>query len=137
VSDLPAKNALNNVCSIQTVNAIGSESSSLSLENFKVLGIVELVTIIETYFKICQEVFVFFKGLLHNSHKFRQVFPLHFLAFSVEVKPNVLDVWVFQLVDHSSHFCANLILPTLLVNQIHAILRPYELFGLSEVHFSG
>lgn len=40
----------------------------------------------------------------------------------MEVKPDIIDVWIANLLDHLAHFLSNPILAALLVNQIHPVL---------------
>jgi len=57
-----------------------------------------------------------------GCNQFTQVFPLHFLAFTVEIKPGILNRIRLQTLNNFIHFSADPELAALLVYQIDKVL---------------
>ena len=59
---------------------------------------------------------------LYNCHEFAQVFPFHFLAFTMEVEPNIFYSWVLDCINHFCKLFTNSFLRTFLVYQVDKVL---------------
>ena len=46
---------------------------------------------------LCNEVAKVFQFILHCTHQLGEVLPLHLLALSMEVKPDVVEIVVLQV----------------------------------------
>lgn len=87
--DVTTYDRLYYICSVEAIHAISSEDSSLLLVNLEILRIAQFGPAVKSKAKINLEVAVTGQLILENIDELRQVLPLHFLAFSMEVKPSV------------------------------------------------
>lgn len=71
--------------------------------------------------------------ILDNGYKFGQVLPLHILALSMEVEPDIVNVRISQALDHLSHLLADPFLASLLINQVDPILLSVVFLRLFDV----
>ena len=59
---------------------------------------------------------------LDDGDELGQILPLHFLALTVEVEPNVVNVRVGQCFAHLRELLSDAFLTSLFVNQVHEVL---------------
>ena len=132
VGDLAREDSLHDVCPVKTVHAVCSHHSFLSTLDAARLRIDQLA-LSKSYLHLRDEVPITHQLILHNGDKFRQVFPLHVLALAMEVKPDVVDVGIFDCLDHLAHFLAYPVLAALLVDQVDPVLLLVIRLRLSHV----
>ena len=123
VGYLSAEDALDHISPIKTVHAIGPKASILSRYDVDVLGLEVASLQGASSFDLCDRVPIIFELFLHYLYKFRQVFPFHVLAFTMEVKPYVVQLRILQFLVNSRELVANALLRTFLVNQVYEVLR--------------
>ena len=132
MGDLAREDSLHDVRPVKTVHAVCSHHSFLPALDAARLRIDQLA-LSESYLHLRDEVPITHQLILHNGDKFRQVFPLHVLALAMEVKPDVVDVGIFDCLDHLTHFLAYPVLTALLVNQVDPVLLLVIRLRLSHV----
>ena len=86
-----AKYTLHDVSAIQTIHAVGSESSFLRLYYSKVSWIVESFSIIHSNIYLGHKVTIVMQFVSAYIHQPAQVFPFHIFAFAMKVKPHVIE----------------------------------------------
>ena len=96
MGNIAREDALYHVSTIQTIHAVGSHYSFLGIQNPAGLRVNE-ISLPEADIKLCHEVSIADHLLFDLSNQLAQVLPFHFLTFTVEIKPYILDVWVIQL----------------------------------------
>ena len=132
MGDLAREDSLHDVSPVKTVHAVGSHHSFLSTLDAARLRIDQLA-LSKSYLHFRDKVSITHQLILHNRDKFRQVFPLHVLALAMEVKPDVVDVGIFDCLDHLAHFLAYPVLAALLVDQVDPVLLLVIRLRLSHV----
>lgn len=128
---------MNYVSTIQTVHAVTSESSLLDLEDREISWIVKLFSFGEAHTQVGHEIAVVLQLVPAYVNQPTQVFPLHILTFSMEIKPHILEPLIPELCVQLCELATDSQLGTLLVNQVDQILRSIHIDCFFEVHFSG
>jgi len=131
------KYALDHVGPIQTVHAVAPESSLLGLEDREISWIVKLFSFGEARTQVGHEIAVVLQLVPAYVNQPAQVFPLHILTFSMEIKPHILQPLVPELCVQLCELAADSQLGTLLVNQVDQVLRSIHIYCFFEVHFCG
>jgi len=132
VSDLSWEDTLDNVSSIKTIHAVCAHYTWLSASNTTRLRINEL-PLTETCLHLRHKVTISQHFFFNNVDQLRKVLPLHFLAFSVEVEPNVINIRVSERFVQSCKLLANAVLASFFVNQVYDVLLRIVCLGLFEM----
>ena len=115
------KHALNDICAVETIHAVRAHDTSLSVCKLTCLSS-KRASFVQENVELHHCVAKLKEFLVHDCNEFGQVFPLHFFALAMEVKPSVMDVGVIHLLHKLSHFCSDSQLAAFLVNQIYEVL---------------
>lgn len=89
VQDLAREDALYHISPIKAVHAVCAHRTGLSLQNLARLAIDE-VSCSKAYLKLSVKVPIPKHLVLDDGDELGQVFPLHLLALSMEVEPNIV-----------------------------------------------
>ena len=95
MGDLPGKDTLDDVGAIEAIHAVSAHHTCLYLGDAASLA-VDKLSLTEANIEIGHEEAMAEHSLFDDVNKFRQIFPLHFLALPMEVKPHILDVFVLH-----------------------------------------
>ena len=129
MGNLTREDALDDVGAIEAVHAVCAHDTYLSALDATCLTINQL-SLTEANVELGHEVSITHQFLLDNSDELAKVLPLHILALSMEIEPDVFNVFVFKRLCDLRHFFANTFLATLFVDKIDEILFCIVSLGL-------
>lgn len=122
MGNISAEDPLDHIGSIQAVHAISSKGSLLLLQNLHIPRVIDFRSQIKSVVDFCHKTIPFVELLLDNVNKLRMVFPLHFLALSMEIKPGVVEITVLKLLVEASELVSDPLLRSFFVDKVDKVL---------------
>ena len=94
-ANLATDDALDDVSPVQAVHAVGSERALLCLYYLEITLLVKHLSVVHATAYSCHKVSIILKLVFANINKFGKVFPFHFFALTVKIKPNIAQTFIF------------------------------------------
>lgn len=113
---------MNNIRPIEAIHAIRPKRSFLCLYYLKILRLVKHLPVVHPTSDCGHEISIILELIFANVYKLRQVIPFHFLALTMEVKPNVTEILVLELIVELGKLVTYTLLSALFVNEVDQVL---------------
>lgn len=135
MQDEPTENTLHHIGSIEAIHAVCTHVSVLSLIDSRILRSIELGPQIISTIKLSHKMSILINFWFTDIYQFGEIFPLHILAFSMEIEPDILQLVVFELIIQFGKLVANSQLAAFSIYKIDHVLLWIVLFSISKVLF--
>ena len=90
------EHTLDHISPIETVHAVGSERALLCLYYLEITLLVKHLSVVHATAYSCHKVSIILKLVFANINKFGKVFPFHFFALTVKIKPDIAQTFIFK-----------------------------------------
>jgi hypothetical protein len=101
------EHTLNHIGSIKAIHAIRSKGTILRTNNLEIRWLIKLHPIVKAVVDFSDEISIVAQFVLTDVNQLGEVFPLHVLAFSVEIKPDIAQICIIQIPYDFIHLLAN------------------------------
>lgn len=132
---LATEDTLDHIGAVEAIHAVGPHDALLQRVDLK--SILGQWSLIKTLLELTDKVAVSSELFTAGRNELTQVFPFHFLALAVEIKPRVLHRIRLHTFYDFTHFVANPQLAALLIYQVDKVLFFVLVIGLCEMLGAG
>lgn len=102
------EDTLNHIGSIKAIHAVSSHDTILTANNLEIRWLIEFHPIVKAVVDFSDEIAIVAQLVLTDVNKLGEVFPLHVLAFSVEIEPDIAQICIIQIPYDFIHLLTNL-----------------------------